>query len=108
MRVRDLSSDINDPVRIMGVVLKSTPGSALVQDIYDEIDKAKSIWLTAEGTLNEDEKYILIGTVTERVTESGKEIRLDVSIAHNVDKLDIKAYKEALQLEERVVQFLAK
>ena len=108
MRVRDLTADISGPVRIMGIVLKSDPGSALVQDIYDDVDKAKSLWVLVEGTLNPEECYLLIGTVIERKISSGKEIRLNVSIAHNINSLDISQYKEALELEEKIVQTMSK
>jgi hypothetical protein len=108
VRVRDLSGETSGPVKLLAFVLKSDPGVALVQDIFDDVEKAASIWAIVEGTLNVDEKYLLVGTVTEKKTDNGKEIRLEVSIAHNVNTLDIKLYKEVRELEERVNQALTR
>ncbi len=108
MRVRNLSADIPGSVRILGIVLRPDSGSALVQDIYDDVDKAKSIWVLVEGTLVADEKYLLIGNIIERKTSGGKEIRLDVSIAHNINSLDIKLYKEAMELEAELVRTMSR
>ncbi len=108
MRVRNLTPEIDGPVRIMGIVLSSTTGSAMVQDIYDDIEHAKSILVIVEGKLIEDEKYILIGNILERVSDSGKEIVLDASLAYNMNKLDVKLYKEALELEEQVIEVLTR
>ncbi|MHA2133964.1 MAG: hypothetical protein ACW992_00560 [Candidatus Thorarchaeota archaeon] len=106
MRVRDLSGGTSGPVKVLVSVLKSDPGVALVQDIFDDVEKAASIRTIVEGTLNVDEKYLLVGTVTEKKKGKGKEIRLKVTIAHNVNSLDIKLYKEVRNLEERVIQAL--
>jgi hypothetical protein len=106
MRVRDLSGGTSGPVKVLVSVLKADPGVALVQDIFDDVEKAASIRTIVEGTLNVDEKYLLVGTVTEKKKGKGKEIRLKVTIAHNVNSLDIKLYKEVRNLEERVIQAL--
>jgi hypothetical protein len=108
MRVRDLSDGTSGPVKVLVSVLKSDPGKALVQDIFDNVENAASIWTIVEGTLNVDEKYLLVGTVTKKKTDKGKEIRLEISIAHNVNTLDIKLYKEVRKLEERVIQALGR
>ena len=107
-RIRDLSSDTRGPVRVMGLVVESSPGSALVQDIYDEVENAKSILINVEGTLEPTHKYLFIGEVTEKTTPSGKELRLAVSLAQDVNKLDIKLYKESLNLEKEIGRTLSR
>jgi hypothetical protein len=42
--------------------------------------------------------------VTEKKVESGKELRLNATIAHNIDTFDIALYKEALEMEEQVTR----
>lgn len=105
--VRELASDTDGPVRIMGIVIESESGMALVQDIFDDVDEAETIKAIVKGKLNEQERYLLIGDVTEKATDDGKELRLIVSIARNIQDLDIKEYKEALQLEEKVARALS-
>ena len=49
--IRDLP-DKKGPVRVLGIVIDSQPGAALIQDIYDDdVSKAESIWVAVEGTL---------------------------------------------------------
>jgi len=81
---------------------------AIVQDIYDDVDKAGKLIVTVEGTLNETEKYILIGNVTEKEGSKGKELRLSVTLAYNINDLDIKTYKEVLELDSQVEKTLSK
>ena len=45
MRIRDLSAKTGDPVRIMGIVVDSSPGSAVIQDIFDDVKKADTAGL---------------------------------------------------------------
>jgi hypothetical protein len=104
MRIRDLSAKITEPVRIMGIVVDSSPGFAVIQDIFDDVKKAKKIQVSVEGTLEIKHKYMLIGEVTEKKVESGKELRLNATIAHNIDTFDIALYKEALEMEEQVTR----
>jgi hypothetical protein len=89
-------------VRIICIVVESTPGLALVQDIYDEVGKAKQIRALVEGNLEVAQKYILIGSMTEKNGPKGKELMLAASQTLNINSLDIKEFKEALELEERV------
>jgi hypothetical protein len=111
--VRSLSADTENPVKIIGIVVEAQPGIALVQDILDDVDNAGSIWAIVEGTLVEGtldvaQKYIFIGDVTEKKTQDDNELRLAVSLAYNIDSLDIALYKETLELEERVNQVLSR
>ncbi len=106
--VRSLSANTENPVKIMGIVVEAQPGIALLQDIFDDVDNAGSIWAIVEGTLEIAQKYILIGDVTEKKTSDGKELRLAVSLSYNIDSLDIALYKEALELEEKVNQALSR
>jgi hypothetical protein len=46
--------------------------------------------------------------VTEKKTQDDNELRLAVSLAYNIDSLDIALYKETLELEERVNQVLSR
>ncbi len=106
--VRSLSADTENPVKIIGIVVEAQPGIALVQDILDDVDNAGSIWAIVEGTLDVAQKYIFIGDVTEKKTQDDNELRLAVSLAYNIDSLDIALYKETLELEERVNQVLSR
>lgn len=106
--VRSLSAKTDGPVKIIGIVIESSPGMALIQDIFDDVDKAARIIVTVEGTLNETEKYVLIGDVTQKDDKKGKELRLAANVAYNVNDLDIKTYKEALELESEVVKTLSR
>ena len=106
--VRSLSAKTEGPVKIIGIVIESSPGMALVQDIFDDVDEAAKIIVTVEGTLNETEKYILIGEITEKAGKKEKELRLAANLAYNVNDLDIKTYKETLELESEVVKSLSR
>ncbi len=106
--VRSLSANTENPVKIMGIVVEAQPGIALLQDIFDDVDNAGSIWAIVEGTLEIAQKYILIGDVTEKKTSDGNELRLAVSLSYNIDSLDIALYKETLELEEKVNQALSR
>jgi hypothetical protein len=107
MRIRDLSVKTTDPVRIMGIVVDSGPGFAVIQDIFDDVKKAKKIQVTIEGTLEIKHKFLLIGEVTEKKVEDGKELRFNATIAHSIDTFDVALYKEALDLEEKVTNAMS-
>jgi hypothetical protein len=102
--VTSLTPDTPNPVRILCIVVEAQPGAALVQDIIDEPGKQESIQVSVDGTLSVAEKYILLGDVKVASSNGGKELRLFASHAYNVNSLDVKLYKEALDLEERVNQ----
>ena len=107
-KIRSLSADTSGPVRIMGIVVDSSPGLAVVQDIYDDdVKKAGKIQVSIEGSLELKKKYLLIGEVTEKTTDDGKELRLNALIAHDIDTLDIALYKEALDMEEKVTRAMS-
>lgn len=107
-KIRSLSVDTSGPVRIMGIVVDSSPGLAVVQDIYDDdVKKAGKIQVSIEGSLELKKKYLLIGEVTEKTTDDGKELRLNALIAHDIDTLDIALYKEALDMEEKVTRAMS-
>ncbi|MFX1482444.1 MAG: hypothetical protein ACFFCP_04560 [Promethearchaeota archaeon] len=106
MRIRDLSAKTTDPVRILGIVVDSGPGFAVVQDIFDDAEKAHIV-VTIDGTLEIEHKYLLIGEVTEKKVEEQKELRMNVSIAHNIDSFDVALYKEVLELEESVTKAMS-
>lgn len=106
--VRSLSADTEGPVRIMGIVIESNPGVSLVQDIYDNVDDAAKIIVTVEGTLNVAEKYLLIGEVTEKTGDDGKELRLAAYLAYNINNLDTKLYKQTIEMEDEVVRALSR
>ncbi len=107
--VRSLSTETDGPVRIMAIVVESSPGVALVQDIYDDdVDKAGKIVVSVEGTLDVAEKYILLGDVTEKSDSKGKELRLAVSLAYNINDLDVKLYKRVMEMDSTVVRALSR
>ncbi len=107
-KVRSLTADTEGPVRILGLVIESMPGNAIVQDLLDDIDKAKSVRVIVEGELIPEHKYILIGNVTEKKDDSGKSLLLNATLAHDVTKLDVRRFRDALDLEERVHSHLVK
>jgi len=107
-KIRKLSKDTSGPVRIMGIVVDASPGLAVVQDIYDEdVKNAGKIQVSVEGSLELSKKYLFIGEVTEKTTDDGKELRLNASIAHDIDSLDIALYKEVLDMEEKVTRTMS-
>lgn len=108
-KITDLTPDIKDPVRILCIVLQSKPGFALVQDLlHDNVEDAKVIGVLVEGELKNNEKYVIIGEVTERKSNGEKTLVLSASLAHNVNKLDIAAFKEALALGIKVEDTLSR
>jgi hypothetical protein len=106
--IRNLSADTSGPVRIMGIVVDASPGIAVVQDIYDEdVKNARKIQVSVEEPLELSKKYLFIGEVTEKTTDDGKELRLNASIAHDIDTLDITIYKEVLDMEGKVTRTMS-
>ena len=105
--IRDISPDVDTPVRIMAIVVESKPGVALVQDRYeDDVENAGTIVVSVEGTLDVGETYVLLGEVTEKSGPDGKELRLAVSLAHKISGLDVKLYKQVVEMESTIVQAL--
>jgi hypothetical protein len=101
--IRNISPSIEGPVRVLGIVVDSGPGAALIQDLYDsDIDNAGSIWVSVEGTLELKKKYLIIGDVTTKTTKDAKEARLNATIVHDIDQLDIELYREILEMENEV------
>ena len=105
--VKSLTQDTPNPVRILCIVVEAQPGAALVQDIIDEPGKQGSIQVSVDETLSVAEMYILLGDVRVVADNGGKELRLFASHAYNVNGLDVKLYKEALDLEKRINQAIA-
>lgn len=103
-RIKELAADTPGPIRIVCIVVEAKEGAALVQDIMDAPGKQGSIRVNVEGQLAVAEKYMLIGDVKMTTGPDGKELRLIVSSSYNINSMDIKAYKEALTLEERINQ----
>ncbi|MFX1264051.1 MAG: hypothetical protein ACFFC0_10190 [Promethearchaeota archaeon] len=105
--IRDISPDVDTPVRIMAIVVESKPGVALVQDRYeDDVENAGTIVVSVEGTLDVGETYVLLGEVTEKSGPDGNELRLAVSLAHKISGLDVKLYKQVVEMESTIVQAL--
>ena len=101
--IRNISPSIDGPVRVLGFVVDSSPGTALIQDLYDsDVEKAGSILVSVEGTLEVKKKYLIIGEVTTKTVDDSQEIRLNASIAHDVDTLDVAMYKEVVEMEDVV------
>jgi len=106
--IRNLSADTSGPVRIMGIVVDASPGFAVIQDIYDDdIKKAGKIQVSVEGSLELKKRYLFIGEVTEKTVDGGKELRLNASIAHDIDTLDVALYKEVRDLEGKVTRTMS-
>jgi hypothetical protein len=92
----------------MGIVVDASPGLAVVQDIYDDdVKNAGKIQVSVEESLELSKKYLFIGEVTEKTTDKGKELRLNASIAHGIDTLDVALYKEVRDMEEKVVRTMS-
>jgi hypothetical protein len=106
--IRNLSADTSGPVRIMGIVVDASPGLAVIQDIYDDdVKNAGKIQVSVEGSLELSKKYLFIGEVTEKATDKGKELRLNATIAHDIDSLDIALYKEVQDMEGNVTRAMS-
>ena len=92
----------------MGIVVDASPGLAVVQDIYDaDVKKAGKIQVSVEGSLELKKRYLFIGEVTEKTVDGGKELRLNASIAHDIDTLDVALYKEVQDMEEKVTRTMS-
>ena len=101
--IRNISPSIDGPVRILGIVIDSSPGSALIQDIYDsDIDNAGRIWVGVEGTLEVKKKYMIIGEVTIKTVDEKEQAWLNATIAHDIETLDIGTFKEVIEMEDAV------
>jgi len=101
--IRDISSSTDGPVRVLGIVVDASPGAAFIQDLYDsDVDNAGRIWVSVEGTLELEKKYLIIGDVTTKTTKDTKEARLNATIVHDIDQLDIELYREILEMEDEV------
>jgi hypothetical protein len=108
-KIRDLTPDTKSPVRILCIVIQSKPGFALVQDLlHDNVDEAQVISVLVEGKLTVNEKYLLIGEVTERKSNGEKTLVFSASLAHNINKLDITAFKDALAMGRKVEDALSR
>jgi hypothetical protein len=106
--ISEISAESAGPVRILGIVVDSSPGTALIQDLYvEDVKKAGSIWITIEGTLEPEKKYLIIGDVTEKTDGDNKIPWLNAILAHDIDSLDIALYKEVLELEEKVTKAMS-
>ncbi|MHA1772335.1 MAG: hypothetical protein ACTSYL_06055 [Candidatus Thorarchaeota archaeon] len=106
MTIRSLTPDIEGPVRILGLVIESMPGSAIVQDLYDDVEKAATISVLVEGELVPEHKYILIGEVIEKKDSNGGTLILNAHIVHDVNNLDVRRFKNTLDLEKQVHSYL--
>ncbi|MHA2425008.1 MAG: hypothetical protein ACXAEF_09490 [Candidatus Thorarchaeota archaeon] len=105
--IRNLSADTSEPIRIMGIVVDSVPGLAVIQDIYDDDKEKGKIQVSVEGSLELGKKYLFIGEVTEKTTDDGKELRLNASVVYNIDTLDIALFKEVLDMEGKVTKTMS-
>lgn len=92
----------------MGIVVDASPGLAVVQDIYDDdVKKAGKIQVSVEGSLELKKRYLFIGEVTEKTVDGRKELRLNASIAHDIDTLDVALYKEVQDMEGKVTRTMS-
>ncbi len=106
--IKSIEPSTEGPVRVLGIVIDASPGAALIQDLYDsDVDNAGKIWVSVEGTLEPQKKYLIIGDVTTKTTKDTKEARLNATIVHDIDKLDIGLYKEVLEMEEDVLRTMS-
>ena len=106
--IREISHSSRGLVRVLGIVVDSSPGSALVQDLYDEdVKKAGRIWVSVEGTLEIKKKYLIIGELTEKIDGQSKIPWLNATLVHDIDVLDIALYKEVLDLEGKVTKTMS-
>ena len=92
----------------MGIVVDTSPGLAVVQDIYDDdIKKAGKIQVSVEGSIELKKRYLFIGEVTEKTVDGGKELRLNALLAHDIDTLDVALYKEVQDMEGKVTRAMS-
>ncbi len=104
--VRTLTPDTEGPVRVLGLVIEAAVGSAIVQDLFDDVDQAARIKVLVEGELTVGHKYILIGEVTEKKDSNGTSLILNANIAQDVNDLDVRRFKNTLDLEKKVHSYL--
>lgn len=103
--MHELGPDTQNPVRVLGIVVDSTDGMFLIQDIYDDAeDTQKSIWVSCDQALEVEKKYLLIGNVLSETLDDEKRMRLDATIALNVEGLDVLTYREAVEMESEVIK----
>ncbi len=92
----------------MGIVVDASPGLAVIQDIYDDdVKKAGKIQVIVEASLELKKRYLFIGEVTEKIVDDGKELRLNASIAHDIDTLDVALFKEVQDMEGKVTKTMS-
>jgi hypothetical protein len=72
------------------------------------VEDAKAISVLVEGELTVNEQYILIGEVVERKSNGEKTLIFSATLAHNVNSLDVVAFKDALELGRRVEDNLSR
>lgn len=103
VRISEIATDTPSPVRILGIVVDSVSGISLVQDLYVEANDAGKIWVSSEKELEVEKKYLLVGNLMQETVDGEKRMRLDATISLNIDDLDIDIYREAVEMEESVV-----
>ena len=107
VRIRELSSEEEDPIRILGIVVDAHPDSFLVQDIYDEVvDDREKIWVYSETPLEQGKKYMLIGRLVHESLDEEEGLRMTADVALGIDGLNINLYRNAVELETDVLQTL--
>jgi hypothetical protein len=107
VRIRELSSDEEGPIRVLGIVVDAHPDSYLVQDIYDEgVDDREKIWVFSENPLEQGKKYLLIGSLVHESLEETEGLRMNADVAFNIDGLNMNLYRKAVSLEQDVLQAL--
>ncbi len=105
--IRSLTADRTGPVRILGIVIESQSGMAIVQDLLDDVEQARSIRVIVEGELTVGNKYMIIGDLTTKKDGNG-ELLLSAILTHDVSELDVHEFKNALELEREVHSYLVR
>lgn len=103
MTIREIESDVKEPVRILGIVVDSVSGSLLVQDIYDDVSNAKKIWVSFEQELDLGKKCLFVGHMKKETVDGEQRMLLDATIALDINGLDVDTYREAVEMESSIV-----
>jgi len=80
---------------------------AIVQDLLDDVEQARSIRVIVEGELTVGNKYMIIGDLTTKKDGNG-ELLLSAILTHDVSELDVHEFKNALELEREVHSYLVR
>lgn len=107
VRIRELNSDEEGPIRILGIVVDIQSDAYLVQDIYDEVvDDREQIWVRSNTELEQGKRYLIIGRLIHESLEESEGLEMTADVAFGIDGLNVNLYRNAMELEGDVLRAL--